>query len=104
MLADQYFFAAFIENSDDIDVVHSVAKSLNLKNYEVIIGGVKEAIELYGEKKSPSYLIVDISKSDLAVSDIARLLEVCTPNVKIIGVGVKNEISLYRDLTKLGIY
>lgn len=104
MAKERDFFAAFIENADDIEIVNGVAKQLNLKNYEVVAGGIKEAIELYGGKKSPSYLIVDISKSELPVSDMAQLLELCTPNVKIIAVGAKNEVSLYRDLIKIGIY
>lgn len=104
MAVEQNFFVAFIENPSDIEVLQNVTKQLNLRNYEVIQGGVKDAIVLYQEKKSPNFLIVDISKSDLPISDIARLLEVCSPNVNIIVTGLKNEVSIYRDLTKLGIY
>ena len=104
MAVAQAPFSAFIENSADIDVLHSVTKQLSLKNYEVIEGGIKAAIDMYQEKKSPSYLMVDISKSDLPISDVARLFEVCSPNVSIIVIGTKNEVSIYRDLTKLGIY
>lgn len=104
MAADQDFFAAFIENTDDINVLKATAQQLRLKNYEVISGGIKEAIDLYGSKKSPLYLIIDISKSELPITDVAHLLEVCSPNVSIITIGVKNEVSLYRDLSKLGVY
>jgi pilus assembly protein CpaE len=96
--------AAFIENSDDINVLKGVIKNLNLKHCEVTAGGIKEAIELYGGKKSPANLIIDISKSELAMSDVARLIEVCSPNINIIAIGPKNEVSLYRDLTKIGVY
>lgn len=104
MAVDQKFFAAFIETPLDIEVLQNVTKQLDLKNYEVIQGGVKDAVELYQQKKSPAYLIIDISKCDLPISDMARLMEVCSPNVSIIVTGLKNEVSLYRDLTKLGIY
>jgi len=104
MSLDQASITAFIENSADSAIFDNVAKQLNLKNYEVIEGGVRNAIELYQEKKSPDYLVVDISKSDLPSSDITRLFEVCSPNVTIVVIGTKNEVSLYRDLTKLGIY
>lgn len=97
-------FTAFIENPADIEVLHSVAKQLNIKNYEVLEGGVKEAVEVYQGKKAPAYLIIDISKSDLPVSDMSRLYEVCSPDVSIIVIGLKNEVSLYRDLTRLGVY
>jgi pilus assembly protein CpaE len=104
MATDYGFFSAFIENPADIEVLNAVTKQLNIKNYEVIEGGIKEAIELYQGKKSPLYLIVDISKSDLPVTDMARLYEVCSPEVSIIVIGLKNEVSLYRDLSRLGIY
>lgn len=104
MAASDTHFAAFIESAADIEVLNNVVKQLNLKSYEVINGGVKEAIELYGDKKSPAYLIIDISNSELPISDVGRLLEVCSPNVNIIAVGLKNEVSIYRDLRKIGIY
>lgn len=97
-------FAAFIENPNDIEVLHEVAKALNIVNYEIINGGVKEAIETYVQKKSPLNLIIDISKSDLPVSDLSRLSEVCEPGVNVIAIGDKNEVALYRDLMRLGIY
>lgn len=99
----QDYFAAFIENSEDIEVLHDVARLLRLENYEVTVGGIKEAIEFYGDKKSPSCLIVDISKAVLPLSALTNLLEVCTPNINIIAIGTANEVSLYRDLNKLGI-
>lgn len=104
MAASDTHFAAFIESAADIEVLNNVVKQLNLKSYEVINGGVKEAIELYGDKKSPAYLIIDISNSELPISDVGRLLEVCSPNVNIIAVGLKNEVSIYRDLRKIGVY
>lgn len=104
MAASDTHFAAFIESAADIEVLNNVVKQLNLKSYEVINGGVKEAIELYGDKKSPAYLIIDISNSELPISDVGRLLEVCSPNVNIIAVGLKNEVSVYRDLRKIGVY
>ncbi|MBA3813215.1 MAG: AAA family ATPase [Alphaproteobacteria bacterium] len=104
MAANQEVFSAFIESSDDIEVLNNVAKQLGLKNYEIKAGGISQAIDLYREKKSPAFLIVDISKSELPISDMAQLLEVCSPNINIIAVGQKNEVSLYRDLNKIGIY
>jgi pilus assembly protein CpaE len=103
-MAVEQHLAAFIENSEDIEVLQNVVKQIKLKNCEVITGGIREAIEQYAGKKSPSYLIIDISKSELPLTDLTQLLEVCSPDVSIVVIGPKNEVSLYRDLSKLGIY
>jgi len=104
MASAQESFAAFIEHADDVAVLRNVAKQLDLKNYEIVIGGIQEAINVYAGKKSPPYLVIDISKSDLPISDMGNLLEVCSPNVNIIAIGSKNEIGIYRDLNKIGVY
>ena len=70
-------------------VLHGVTKDLDISNVEIIQGGLKEAIETYLKKRSPQYLIIDISKSDLPVSDLSRLTEICEPGLKIIAIGIR---------------
>lgn len=98
------FFTAFIENPDDVKVMRDVAKLISIKYCNIIAGNIQTAIEHYAEKKSPPYLLVDISKSQLPISDVSNLLEVCSPGVSLIILGTQNEVSLYRDLSKLGVY
>src|SRR5438552_17464228 len=100
---DQAQIIAFLEDQQDIDIVREIFKYLDIKNSEIIKGGVKEAIETFLHKRSPQNLLIDISKSDLAVSDLTQLSETCEPGVNVIAIGVKNDVALYRDLMKLGI-
>ena len=97
-------FITFLENSQDLEVAREAFKSINLKNVEIIQGGIKEAIALFSKRTSPRYLIVDVSKSDLPVSDLSRLSEVCEPGVIVLAVGERNDVGLYRDLMRLGIF
>ncbi|MBY0502083.1 MAG: AAA family ATPase [Alphaproteobacteria bacterium] len=97
-------FIAFLESSQDLEIAREAFKSVNLKNVEIIQGGVKEAITLFSQRTSPRYLIVDVSKSDLPVSDLSRLSEVCEPGVIVLAVGERNDVGLYRDLMRLGIF
>ncbi len=94
---------AYIEDTSDRDIVRDSLQKLNMKKVEVITGGVKEAIENLSQRNSPQYLLIDVSKSELPISDLSRLTEVCEPNVKIIVIGKKNDVGLYRDLMNLGI-
>jgi pilus assembly protein CpaE len=102
--AEQAQVVAFLEESQDIDVARASFNDVSLKNVEIIQGGVKDAIALFSHRSSPHYLIVDISKSDLPVSDLNRLSELCEPGMSVLAIGNKNDVGLYRDLMKLGIF
>jgi pilus assembly protein CpaE len=95
---------AFLEEKKDIDVIRKVFKENDIQNTEIVKGGIKEAIELFLHQRSPQYLVIDISKSDLPLSDLARFSEVCEPGTSLIAVGHKNDVGLYRDLMKIGIF
>lgn len=94
---------AFIEDQEASDTIKEGLKEISLENSEFFQGGVKEAIEFFSHNRSPEYLIIDISKSDLPISDLSRLSEVCEPGVNVLAIGVRDDIGLYRDLMKLGI-
>lgn len=102
--AEQTQVVAFLEESQDIEVARASFNDVSIKNVEIIQGGVKEAIALFSHRSSPHYLIVDISKSDLPVSDLNRLSELCEPGIIVLAIGNRNDVGLYRDLMKLGIF
>lgn len=94
----------FLENLQDIETVREALENLNIKKNDIIRGGIKEAIEFVSKKKSPPYLIIDVSKSDMPVSDLNKLADLCGPGVNVVAVGTRNDVALYRDLMKLGIF
>ncbi len=94
---------AFIEDQEASDTIKDGLKEISVENSEFFQGGIKEAIEFFSHNRSPEYLIIDISKSDLPISDLSRLSEVCEPGVSVLAIGVRNDVGLYRDLIKLGI-
>jgi len=94
---------AFVEDPNDRNVVQDSFKLLDLRNCELVSGGIKEAIEVLSQRKSPKYLIIDVSKSDLPISELNRLMEVAEPGVGIIVLGKKNDVGIYRDLIKMGV-
>ncbi len=94
---------AFIEDPNDAEIVRDTFSRLDFKKSEIINGGVKEAIEALSHKRTAKYLVIDVSKSELPISDLNRLTEVCEPGVGVIVLGKKNDVGLYRDLMKLGI-
>lgn len=100
---DQLEFMAFLEDAHDIDVAKQCIASLKISPIEVFDGGINGAIKYLTEHRSPKVLMVDITKVDMPVNVLNSLSEVCEPGTKVITVGAKNDVGLYRDLMALGI-
>jgi len=69
----------------------------------VMRGGIAKAIEYLSEQRSPHLLIVDISGSDLPLSKIHILADVCEPGTTVVALGDHNDVGLYRDLQEAGV-
>jgi len=93
----------FIEDPNTEAVVRQVFEQLRLPSNDVMKGGVKQGIAYLKEHRSPSFLVVDMSSSEMPLSDINALAEVCEPGVKVIALGERNDIGLFRDLIGLGV-
>jgi pilus assembly protein CpaE len=48
-------------------------------------------------------LLIDVSGSDLPLSDINALADVCEPGVTVLAVGDRNDCGLFRDLLQHGV-
>jgi pilus assembly protein CpaE len=72
---------------------------------EIHRGGIEDIIDFMLKKKvfTPSIIILDISDSNLPVSDMQRLADVCDPTVKVFAIGERNEVGLFRSLIELGV-
>jgi pilus assembly protein CpaE len=66
-------------------------------------GGVKEAVKHLSEHRSPRLLLVDLSGSELPLSEINSLADVCEPGVTVLAVGDRNDCGLFRDLLQHGV-
>lgn len=94
---------AILEDEKDRDIVSKALKEINVEDSEILQGGIKEAIDLFSHTRSPQYLIIDISQSDLPLSDLSKLSDVCEPGISVLAVGQRNDVGLYRDLMNMGI-
>jgi pilus assembly protein CpaE len=74
-----------------------------LPNASIREGGVKDAIKHLGEQRSPKLLVIDLSGSDLPLSDVNSLADVCEPGVTVIALGDRNDCGLFRDLLQHGV-
>jgi len=98
-------FIAVVTDKQSEDVIKSYVTDQVMPHTHVQMGSLDDMIRIMQQvERSPSRLIVDISGSTMAVSELARLAEVCEPSVKVIVVGDRNDVGLYRNLLQLGIH
>ncbi len=101
--ADRPYLKAFLLDEPTREIVEKVSAELMIPHAAVRRGGIRDAIAQLGESRSPRLLVVDISDRDLPLSDINELAEVCEPGVRVIAVGDRNDVGLFRDLMNSGV-
>ncbi len=100
---DQSQFIAFCADSASHAAVDRAIGDMMLPHASIRKGSIKEAIKYLSQHTSPKLLMVDISGSDLPLSDIDDLANVCEPGVSVIAVGERNDCGLFRDLLHHGV-
>jgi pilus assembly protein CpaE len=96
-------FVAFVGDTETGAIIDQVLAEMMLPNASIRTGGVKEAVKHLGENKSPRLLLIDLSSSELPLSDINSLADVCEPGVTVVALGERNDCGLFRDLLQHGV-
>ncbi len=96
-------FSAYIVDDASREVIDQVARELVIPRASIKKGTIRTAIEALGQQRSPKILIVDLSSSELPLSDVNELAEVCEPGVTVIAIGDRNDVGLFRELLNSGI-
>lgn len=102
-LSEQRNFRAYVQDDETRKVIDEVVGDLMIPSATVQKGGIAEAIQQLGVQRSPKVLIVDMSGSDMPLSDVNELAEVCEPGTTVIAIGDRNDVGLFRDLINNGI-
>ncbi len=94
---------AFVNDAETQEVLKTLSLTHLDLTLEVQTGGVDEAIEYLKTNRSPKVLIVDVSEAQLPISQMQKLGETCDPGVKVIAMGDRNEVGIFRDLLEIGV-
>ena len=96
-------FTAFLADEASEQVVRQCVLEMALPNSSVHRGNMAKVISHLQSVRSPTALMVDVSGSELPVTEIHKLAEVCEPGVSVVVVGDRNDVGLYRNLTRAGV-
>lgn len=94
---------AFAVDSATEHLVNEVFQHAGLHDTLVRRGDMKAATQYVKEAAAPELLIVDVSGSSLPLSDIQNLAQHCEPRVRVLVMGDKNDVGLFRELVALGV-
>jgi hypothetical protein len=79
-------FLAFVADQETYAVVDQVIGEMMLPSAAIREGTVKDAVKYLGEHRSPRLLVVDMGDSELPLSDINSLADVCEPGVTVVAL------------------
>jgi pilus assembly protein CpaE len=100
---EAYRAAAYVNDEESSIVLKRCFADLGLFDGSVVRGTIDTAIKDLDRNRSPQILVVDISGVDLPLESMQRLSEVCEPGVEVMVVGERNDIALYRSLSRMGV-
>lgn len=97
-------FIAFVADRETEQVLQRFVLEQAMPHVHIALGGVDEAIAyLERIERSPLFLMVDLHRSAMPLSDLGRLSQVCEPSVQVVALGDRNDVGLFRSLLKIGI-
>lgn len=96
-------FLAFVEDKETQTALGAMGVSDYGLRSEIYVGGIKEAVKFLKNHRSPRVLLIDVSSSNLPISDMLSLADACEPGVEVIAIGARNEVGIFRDLISLGV-
>ncbi len=96
-------FAAYVSDEASQRAVQHYIADLSLTNCSVHLGGINAAIARCEREASPQALLVDLTDAEPAATKVTRLAEFCDPDVVVLAIGDRNDVSLFRNLMRAGV-
>lgn len=95
---------AFFLGAADLAVAQSVMGRLARTNAVFAQGGLGEALSWCGKHEAPAALFVDMSRESFPVAALADLASRTGPGCRIVAVGAKQDVTLYRSFLQAGAF
>ncbi len=97
---------AFIASTDLASIFDRVAADRRAARAEVVLhqGGFKEAIDQFRDRPSAHLIVVeDQGSAEDLERNIEALADYCPPSTRLVVIGSRNDVALYRRLTRIGV-
>ena len=98
-----YDVVAFVCDSLSQKIITDTTTELGVAGVLCQEGSISDVVKFLIDHKPPKILIIDLSNSELPMTELERIRDVCAPEVRIIAIGGKNDVGLFRSLLKFGV-
>ncbi|MEI8295375.1 MAG: AAA family ATPase [Alphaproteobacteria bacterium] len=99
-----YDVVCFIQDDALGNVLEPALAKVETYQHKLFKGGLKEATSYIKSAKNPRVIFIDCSGHEFVVSAAEKLMEFCPPETRIIILGERHDIGIFRDLLKVGIH
>ncbi len=94
---------AFIADPETEGLVRRAFADLGVSDVQVTRGGVESATQTLARQKSPRLLLVDVSGAADPLARVNELADACEPEIRVVVIGEKNDIRLFKELRSAGV-
>jgi len=94
---------AFATDAQSRSVLAMTAAALGWPAPEIREGGLEAAHAYVAATAAPAFLVVDLSDSAAPLGGVDALAEVCAADTKVLAIGTRNDVELFRGLRALGV-
>jgi pilus assembly protein CpaE len=98
--SDRMPLLAFIGDAESEAVLHEGLAGVMPRGFEVRRGNVRTALHDLGQMTTPKALVIDITGEPQALALLADLRHVVEPDVKVLIVGERQDVTFYRQVTR----
>jgi pilus assembly protein CpaE len=93
----------FVSDRETEDVLRQALSDVGVHDAEFAKGTIETATKVLAKEATPRLLIVDITGVENPLACIDELAAKCEPEVKVVVIGDRNDIILYRQLRNAGV-
>ncbi|WP_194745478.1 AAA family ATPase [Thermaurantiacus tibetensis] len=96
-------FLGFATDPDSRRAIAMAAAARGWDAPEVVDGGLDAAHARLAAGAAPGFLVIDLSASRAPLPEVDALAELCDAETRVIAIGTRNDVALYRGLRALGV-
>jgi pilus assembly protein CpaE len=94
---------AILQDQPTLERIQTIVRELHLDDELSLEATLDAALRRMREGESPRVLIIDLSDSAAPIAELSAARTVGGEEIKIVALGVVNDVALFRDLLAAGI-
>jgi len=95
---------AFVRDPQLRQALAGAAAELHLEPARIESGLLADAVRRLASERSPRLLVAEMGEEERVLDRVDELAEVCEPGTVVILIGMRNDVGLFRELVRRGVF